>query len=55
MEKTTLEETISIFRQLSPVNQRYFQMMVRVADIAEKNVRKANQEQTDCSGTRQEN
>lgn len=48
MEKTRSEEAVRIYRQLSPSNQRYFQMMVHVADIAEKNVRKASREQMDC-------
>ena len=36
MEKSRSEEMAMIFRQLSPINQRYFLMMVQVADVAEK-------------------
>ncbi len=42
MENTKSEEVAMIFRQLSPMNQRYFLMMVYVADVAEKNGRKKN-------------
>lgn len=31
------QEAVDIFRQLNPENQRYFMMMVRTADIAERN------------------
>ena len=37
MEKSRAEEMAMIFRQLSPINQQYFLMMVQVADVAEKN------------------
>ena len=46
MEKTRSEEVAMIFRQLSPINQRYFLMMVHVADVAEKNAKKMNWAQT---------
>ena len=46
MEKTKSEEMATIFRQLSPINQRYFLMMVRIADVAEKNAGKMNWAQT---------
>ena len=36
MEKSRSEEMAMIFRQLSPIIQRYFLMMVQVADVAEK-------------------
>lgn len=37
MEKTKAKEVVNIFRQLNPENQRSFMMMVRTADIAERN------------------
>ena len=45
MEKSRSEEMAMIFRQLSPINQRYFQMMVQVADVAEKNPGRKNRTQ----------
>ena len=42
MEKSRSEEMAMIFRQLSPINQRYFLMMVQVADVAEKNAGRKN-------------
>ena len=42
MEKSSSEEMAMIFRQLSPINQRYFLMMVQVADVAEKNAGRKN-------------
>lgn len=41
MEKTREETVIEIFKQLTPVNQRYFMTMLRVAETAEGNARKA--------------
>lgn len=54
MEKTKSEEVAMIFRQLSPINQRYFLMMVHTADIAEKNARKVNRQQMDSERETQE-
>ena len=42
MAKSRSEEMDMIFRQLSPINQRYFLMMVQVADVAEKNAGRKN-------------
>lgn len=42
MEKSRSEEMAMIFRQLSPINQQYFLMMVQVADVAEKNAGRKN-------------
>lgn len=47
MEKTRSEELTMMFRQLSSINQQHFLMMVHVADVAEKNVRKKSWAQTE--------
>ena len=49
MEKSRSEEMDMIFRQLSPINQRYFLMMVQVADVAEK----MPEERTGLKGNRE--
>lgn len=41
MEKTREEAVIEIFKQLTPVNQRQFMTMLRVAETAEDNARRA--------------
>lgn len=40
MEKDYLKETIEIFKKLNPENQRYFLSLVKVAQVAENNVKK---------------
>lgn len=49
MEKTIVEETADILKQLSPLNQAYFMTMVRVAGVAEKSVKQVVQESADLS------
>ncbi len=41
MEKDKLKEAVTLFRQLSPQNQKYFLMMVRAAEAGEKNAMEA--------------
>ena len=43
MMKTTVEETASILKRLTPQNQAYFMTLVRVAEIAENGVKQAIQ------------
>lgn len=54
MEKTKSEEVAMIFRQLSPINQRYFLRMVHAVKIGKKNVRKVNRQQMDSERETQE-
>lgn len=54
MEKTRPEEAVMIFRQLSPINQRYFLKMVHAVKIGKKNVRKVNRRQMDSERETQE-
>lgn len=49
MEKTIVEETADILKQLSPQNQAYFMTMVRVAGVAEDNAKRTVQESVELS------
>ena len=40
MENTIVKETTDILKRLSPRNQSYFMMLVRVAEVAENGVKK---------------
>lgn len=53
MQDTRLEETIDIFRQLSPSNQLRFISMVRVAEAAEQNVKKTLDKYKDSEETKE--
>lgn len=41
MKETRENKVKEIFKQLTPANQRYFMTILRVAETAESNVRKA--------------
>lgn len=45
MMKTTVEETASILKRLTPQNQAYFMTLVRVAEIAENGAKNVAFEQ----------
>ncbi len=39
MENTVVQETMDIFKKLTPKNQSYFMTLVRLAEVAENAVR----------------
>lgn len=39
MENTIIKETTDILKRLSPRNQSYFMMLVRMAEVAENGVK----------------
>lgn len=55
MDKNILDEAAMLFRKLSPANQKCFLMMVRAADVAEKNARETYRNEADSILENQEN